>query len=610
MSSWLSLSEDSVARRLCRTLEAKDAFRVEICLCLARTILALCSFFAIRLLDAEPGYAWQLHGLSDAYLGYSLLAFFVLQLHGAADHTYRTTTFFIDLFFLAAISVFSGGAASSYAPLCSFVVIMSASRWGFLETSAVAAGWLLFLASQVWPFYAWPGHSAGYFRKMPGPEQSHVVGMLFVLISSVSIGFLLIRSRRSQAESALVARVLASRGTAFGPEPIIEVLLEEILPLYLPEKAVVALRKPDGEEVFLWRAVTGRQFTGGVMKIRSQFSKLETAALCCPARSWYFDSTAYKRGGVPKLLAFDSNGGRVAFLDWEDWYPCLPSDGFSSLMVSTFALDKPLQGCLILIDPQIGFGLKNAVRFLETIVSHVGPAVQADCRLRNIWSSAEDQARSHLSRELHDGTLQSLLSAEMQIEVLRKQRPPAAIEFERRLASLQTLMHEEAMNLRDLMEKTKPLNFSQKELPDFLADLVGKFRLETGISVRLELDNGNSDLPPETCHEIVRIVHEGLSNIRKHSGARNVVVSLRAGATGAVKLTITDDGKGFAFRGRFKQSQLDVAHRGPRVIKERVRLIGAELTIDSSPGNWAQLEISIPEESHVQTTQDSHFDRR
>jgi signal transduction histidine kinase len=562
-------------------------------------MVALCAIFAIRILHTEPGYGWQLHGLSGVYLGYSLLAFFVLQLHGVADHAYRTTTFFIDLFFLATINAFSGGAASSFAPLWSFAVILSASRWGFLKTGAVATGWLLFLASQVWPFYASPGHFAGYFRKMPEPEQSNVVGMLFVLISSMSIGFLLIRSRRCQAESALVARVLASRGRACGPEPIIEVLLEEILPLYLPEKAIVALRNPDGEEVFLWRAVTGRQFGGGVIKILAQFSKLETAALCCPARSWYFDASVYKHGGVPKLLAFDSDGRRVAFIDWEDWYPCLPSDGFSSLMVSAFAFEKPLQGCLILIDPQIGVSLKSAVRFLETIVSQVGPAVQADCRLRNIWSSAEDQVRSNLSRELHDGTLQSLLSAEMQIEVLRKQRPQATTEFERRLASLQTLMHEEAMNLRDLMEKTKPLNFGQKELPDFLAELVGKFRLETSISVRLELDNRTSNLPPRTCHEIARIVHEGLSNIRKHSGARNVVVSLRAGANGAHKLTISDDGKGFAFRGRFKQSQLDVAHRGPRVIKERVRLIGAELTIDSSPGNWAQLEINIPDESHV-----------
>jgi len=136
-------------------------------------------------------------------------------------------------------------------------------------------------------------------------------------------------------------------------------------------------------------------------------------------------------------------------------------------------------------------------------------------------------------------------------------------------------------------------------LPNYLTDLVMKFRRETGISVRLELAEEHIDLPPGICHEIVRIVQEGLSNARKHSGARNIVVTLCKEAEGQYKLSIADDGQGFGFRGRVTQSQLDATHRGPGVIKERVRLIGGELTIDSSPGHGARLEITIPDESHA-----------
>jgi signal transduction histidine kinase len=96
----------------------------------------------------------------------------------------------------------------------------------------------------------------------------------------------------------------------------------------------------------------------------------------------------------------------------------------------------------------------------------------------------------------------------------------------------------------------------------------------------------------------VRIVQEGLSNVRKHSGASNVVITLCDGAEGQHKLLIADDGEGFGFRGRVTQNQLEASHRGPGVIKERVRLIGGELTIDSSPGHGARLEIAIPDESH------------
>ena len=70
------------------------------------------------------------------------------------------------------------------------------------------------------------------------------------------------------------------------------------------------------------------------------------------------------------------------------------------------------------------------------------------------------------------------------------------------------------------------------------------------------------------------------------------------GEQGQQKLLIADDGEGFGFRGRVTQTQLDASHRGPGVIKERVRLIGGELTIDSSPGLGARLEITIPSESH------------
>jgi two-component system, NarL family, sensor histidine kinase DegS len=267
-------------------------------------------------------------------------------------------------------------------------------------------------------------------------------------------------------------------------------------------------------------------------------------------------------------------------------------------MVSSFSFGEVWHGRLILVGAPFHTDSNEALRFMQRLVKHVGPLVQNIYLLRDIHAQVGDQVRAQLTRELHDGILQALLSAEMQVEVLRRQRPNPSGESERRLAALQSLIHQEALNLRDLIEKTKPLNFSPKELPDFLAEIVAKFRIETGISVRLETGEGNITLPPSICQEIVRIVQEALSNVRKHSRARNVVITLCEGDDGEHKLLIADDGEGFGFRGRVTQTQLDASHRGPGVIKERVRLIGGELTIDSSPGQGARLEITIPNESH------------
>ena len=63
----------------------------------------------------------------------------------------------------------------------------------------------------------------------------------------------------------------------------------------------------------------------------------------------------------------------------------------------------------------------------------------------------------------------------------------------------------------------------------------------------------------------------------------------------AGRLVIEDDGKGFPFSGRLSQVELDALGKGPLVIKERVRVIAGELTIESNPGQGSRLEISVPQ---------------
>ena len=74
---------------------------------------------------------------------------------------------------------------------------------------------------------------------------------------------------------------------------------------------------------------------------------------------------------------------------------------------------------------------------------------------------------------------------------------------------------------------------------------------------------------------MVRILQEGLANVRKHSGARHVMV--RAGARdGRFRLSIEDDGCGFPFTGRLSHVELAAGHGGPVVMMERVRELGGE----------------------------------
>jgi len=131
-----------------------------------------------------------------------------------------------------------------------------------------------------------------------------------------------------------------------------------------------------------------------------------------------------------------------------------------------------------------------------------------------------------------------------------------------------------------------------------LNDTVERFQRETGISARFVTDLDDLDMPQRVCREILRIVQEGLVNVRKHSGARHALVRLGSSAD-KWSLTVEDDGKGFAFAGRYNQEQMEELGKGPMIIKERVGLIAGELTVESNPGQGTRLEVTVPRNGDV-----------
>jgi len=118
---------------------------------------------------------------------------------------------------------------------------------------------------------------------------------------------------------------------------------------------------------------------------------------------------------------------------------------------------------------------------------------------------------------------------------------------------------------------------------DVVRDAVERFERETGISARFVTDVEKLEMPDKVCREFLRIVQEGLVNVRKHSTARHALVRLSSSSSEWC-LTLEDDGKGFPFSGRMSHDELEQIGKGPTIIKERVRLIEGGLTVESNPG--------------------------
>jgi len=583
--------KNSFGRRICASLSREDLLRTEKWLCVARLVVAS-AYFAWSFADATPlaSPAWQAHQLFGLYFFFSLMVLVLLRFHGV-DSSYRVAALALDLIFVGAATALTGGVQSPFSLLWLFVIASAAYRWGVFETVLTAAACVLLLLIEAGVCRLWPNF---FGRTDPQPFlfERLVIRSAFLFAVGLLLGFLAEREKGLITESNLLNQWVGQVSLKTGMDQALELFFAQIVPLYRPRKASVALRKGPSEEVFSWEKGTSVDNLGAEITHSVRFSVMETVALSFPAHAWLFVRNAQR------VLALDDSGREMREASSTDLNSCLAAYEIPSLMVCSLSLGDAWNGRLILLGPTRTWDRRYALRFLQGLVKKVSPALQSICVLRDVGTQMGHQIRAGLTRELHDGTIQSLLSAEMHIEILKRQSLKPTSEIHRRLTAVQTLIHDEVVNLRDLIEQKKPLRFTPNQLPDFLAELVEKFRRETGISTRLMVQDSNITLPPEVCHQVVRIVHEGLSNIRRHSGARNAFISLAKEGEGQQMLLIADDGRGFGFRGRVTHTQLASSHRGPTVIKERVRSIGGTLTIDSSPDRGARLEISFPDGSH------------
>jgi signal transduction histidine kinase len=268
------------------------------------------------------------------------------------------------------------------------------------------------------------------------------------------------------------------------------------------------------------------------------------------------------------------------------------TETFQSMASVAFGFGKEWSGRVFIFDPERIGDPEEELRFLQEFAHQVGPAIYNVYLMRRLRERAGAVERAKFARELHDGAIQSLIAVEMQLDVVRRQSGQAPVVTSE-LSRIQKLLREEVLKLRELMQTMKSFEVDAERLPGFVADTVERFRRETGISAEFVSEVGKVDLPQKVCRELARIVQESLVNVRKHSGARNVLVRL-ANRAGNLQLTVEDDGRGFSFSGRQSEAQLEATGKGPAVIRERVRLLAGELTIESNPGHGARVEVRIP----------------
>jgi signal transduction histidine kinase len=307
-----------------------------------------------------------------------------------------------------------------------------------------------------------------------------------------------------------------------------------------------------------------------------------------PGPSWYLSEP--RKGGAYKLLALDSKGRRLASVPGVFPESFLSERHFRSFLAVTFILGRDWCGRVYLTDLGNSANLESDLRFLQSLVEEVAPAVHSVYQLRILRSRARAIERARVGRDLHDGVIQSLIALEMQVEALRRQAAGVSSDAADKLAQVRNLLREEVINLRELMQRLRLDDVEPRQLLACVRETVDRFQRETGIRADFHTNVETVVLPPRVAQEVAQIVHEALANVRKHSGAQNVHVSLGL-EEDAWRLTVEDDGRGFEFSGRLTEAELDEVRRGPKVIRDRVRSLKGQLAIESQPGQGSRLEV-------------------
>ncbi|HUU15328.1 MAG TPA: histidine kinase [Terriglobia bacterium] len=586
-------------KRFTFTLASSEAQRVERMLAGARTFLAISSFVAIYLDPTEPSrFASLAYGLLAAYVVHSSLIWILLQIRRESTPGFRLIVHAIDVLWPALISFFTTGPNSPFFLFNVFVLLAAAYRWGFIETLGTAGAVVVLFYSQAVLMASGPG----VLRGMIGGEielNRFVMRGLYLMIMGYLLGYLGEEEKLLRAETAGIARIISRIQAETGLRGALHAVFDDLLRIFGSSRALLVLREESTGNAFRWDA----RREGADDDLKLELTELDTLEnlqylFDPPGEVWHAKRRdASGEGRQFELLVLDEKGARLRHASWKPSAAFLAQHEFRALLAETFSLGNEWSGTLLILDPRPGTATDVAARYLQTLTRQISPAIYSVFLTRRLRSRIGAVERARVARELHDGVIQSLIGLEMQVDVLRRQAETSSEGTAKELVRVQQILRQEVLNLRELMQQMRPLDLSPRQLLDFLAQTVDKFGHDAGVSAHFVSGLGDVSPPPRVCKEIVRIVQEALVNVRKHSGARNVLVKFDA-QNGLWKLVIDDDGRGFDFIGRMNLAELDVARKGPLVIKERVRSIGGDLVVESAPGRGARLEISIPQKGH------------
>ncbi|MDH5258498.1 MAG: histidine kinase [Gammaproteobacteria bacterium] len=267
---------------------------------------------------------------------------------------------------------------------------------------------------------------------------------------------------------------------------------------------------------------------------------------------------------------------------------------FDDDSLSTIAVPMMYRGkCLGIYNFYVSESELTEREELNGLLTSIGQNLGVAIAKHNLETQAKRVAlmeeRTFLSHELHDSLAQTLVSLKFQTQLLYDSYKNSEFDsFEKELTNLDQGLNKANDDLRDLLDHFR-ISMDERGLIPALADLSQNLQSDSSITSYFQDESNGNNMPPNYEVQVLHIVQEALSNIRKHSKARNVRIMIQE-KNKNWKVIVEDDGIGM-------QEQTNKSRPGENIglsiMQERASHIHGNLTIESEPDEGTRIELNF-----------------
>lgn len=555
--------------------------RAERLIATGRMVLAAFFLLAIWLDPSEPSrYARLTYGILAVYLAYSLiLGAVTLRRRFTMGHL-QIATHGVDLVIFALLMFLTEGPNSPFFVYFVFLLVCATFRWQWRGTL-----WTAMAALAVVILLAWL--PSNLLLDQNFELNRFIIRIVYLAVIATLLGYLGAHEQSMRNVLSLLAEW--PRSVSNEPQAMSCEMLQHAAAILGAPRILLAWE----EEEEPWLHLTSWSREG------CQYRREHPAAFGALVAEQLAGTSFFSRNaGDPRSPVIRNSAAGLQRWEGVPLHPELQRHFAIGAVLALRLKGENLAGYLLALDKKLM--TSDDLVLGDIVAREIAARLDHIFLMKQLQQAAASDERLRLARDLHDGLLQSLAGAALQLEAAQRLMDAEPQAARQRIQEVQRLLAAEQRDLRSHIDEMRfflpPRPAEDSWLLPRLEELAERIRRQWDLSVEIASLPAAPRIARSVAREVYFVVHEALINAARHAGASSLRAELSFNVD-RVHITATDDGHGFSFHGRYDQDALLKMKRGPVTLRERIAALGGALTIDSRQ-TGTHLEITLPLTEH------------